>query len=256
MTTTIIPTNNLAETMPNGYYEVVGFRANNKNVTYGKDIKSLEHIENIKNLQENITHNPALCSHWENAETQKYYPYSFSIIWEKNGTDLCWHIYMNHTGNTNTGHPAFRTYFATQGKLEGCKLVDMSLVPGSDNPLFLETEVAGVKYSNKDITDRTAKPKHVGTYSKSVQWTKLDETYKGAALYQFLEINTPEEDAEIQSKIEAGEEPTPKGFGCIRNLLVGNSRHGQIGYIVRQIDEDFFKESIRPGQTKVQKTQA
>ena len=157
---------------------------------------------------------------------------------------------MNHTGNPQTGHPAFRAYFETAGKLEDSRMVDMALVEGSENSLFLQEDVEVKKYDITDITSRTAKPKHLGTYSKSVHWAQSNEKMGLEMLYEFTEINTPEDIAEIAAQQAKGEEATPIGFGSIRHLLLGDI-HAQLTFVVRQIDQDLFNKSVQPGQAKM-----
>lgn len=242
----VTATSNLANEIPDGYYEVVGHKSGDeKYIQFGGLTVELENFGNLKVL----SLNPLLSSRWENAETQKYYPYSYSILWEKRGDDLRWHIYMNHTGNAQTGHPAFRAYFETAGKLEGSRLVDMALVQGSENSLFLQKDVDGKAYNFADITSRTAKPKHLGTYSKSVKWAKSKETMGLDALYEFIEINSAEDAAKIAAQEARDGEAVPIGFGSIRHLLAGNI-HAQLSYVVRQIDQDLFEQSVKPGQAK------
>ncbi|MDG1997307.1 MAG: hypothetical protein P8J14_12470 [Emcibacteraceae bacterium] len=241
------PTLNLGEAIPDGYYEVVGHKkADHKHIQFGGFTVELENFGNLKLL----SMNPLLSSRWEDAETQKYYPYSYSILWEKRGSSLRWHIFMNHTGNPQTGHPAFRAYFETAGKLEDSRMVDMALVEGSENSLFLQEDVEGKKYDITDITSRTAKPKHLGTYSKSVHWAQSNEKMGLEMLYEFTEINTPEDIAEIAAQQAKGEEATPIGFGSIRHLLLGDI-HAQLTFVVRQIDQDLFNKSVQPGQAKM-----
>ncbi|MDG1709309.1 MAG: hypothetical protein P8H03_11140 [Emcibacteraceae bacterium] len=242
----ITPTSNLNVAMPDGYYEVVGHKNENvQHIQFGGFTVELENFGNLKVL----SMNPLLASRWENEETQKYYPYSYSILWEKRGSSLRWHIYMNHTGNAQTGHPAFRAYFETEGQLDGGRLVDMALIKGSENSLFLQQDVDGKKYDFNDITSRTAKPKHLGTYSKSVQWVQSNEKIGLEKLYEFTEINTPEDIAEIAAQQAKGEEATPIGFGSIRHLLAGDI-HAQLTFVVRQIDQDLFDKSVQPGKMK------
>ena len=244
----MIPTSNLIEAIPDGYYEVVGHKkANQKHIQFGGFTVELENFGNLKVL----SMNPLLSSRWEDAETQKYYPYSYSILWEKRGSSLRWHIYMNHTGNAQTGHPAFRAYFETAGKLEDGRLVDMALIEGSENSLFLQEDVNGKKYDFTDITSRTAKPKHLGTYSKSVKWVQSNEKVGLEKLYEFTEINTQEDAAVIAAQQAKGEDAIPIGFGSIRHLLAGDI-HAQLTYVVRQIDQDLFDKSVEPGQAKTE----
>lgn len=241
------PTSNLVEAIPDGYYEVVGHKSGDaKYIQFGAFTVELENFGNLKVL----SMNPLLSSRWEDAEVQKYYPYSYSILWEKRGSDLRWHIYMNHTGSAQTGHPAFRAYFETAGKLDGSRVIDMALVEGSENALFLQKDVKGKRYDFTDITSRTAKPKHLGTYSKSVQWTQSNETMGFDKLYEFIEINTDEDAATIAAQTASGVEATPIGFGSIRHLLVGDI-HAQLSYVVRQINHETFENSIKPGQAKI-----
>lgn len=241
------PTLNLVEEITDGYYEVVGHKSGDeKYIQFGGLTVELENFGNLKVL----SLNPLLSSRWEEAETQKYYPYSYSILWEKRGNDLRWHIYMNHTGNAQTGHPAFRAYFETAGKLDGSRLVDMALIKGSENSLFLQKDVDGKRYNFADITSRTAKPKHLGTYSKSVQWAKSNETMGLDALYEFIEINSAEDTAKIEAEVAKNGEAIPVGFGSIRHLLAG-SIHAQLSYVVRQIDQELFDQSVAPGKAKV-----
>ena len=158
---------------------------------------------------------------------------------------------MNHTGNAQTGHPAFRAYFETAGKLEDGRLVDMALIEGSENSLFLQEDVNGKKYDITDITSRTAKPKHLGTYSKSVKWVQSNEKVGLEKLYEFTEINTQEDADVIAAEQAKGEDAIPIGFGSIRHLLAGDI-HAQLTYVVRQIDQDLFDKSVEPGQAKTE----
>ena len=240
------PTSDLASNIPDGYFEVVGFKSNEDEfIKFGAFTLELENFGNLKVL----SLNPMLSSRWEDAATQKYYPYSYSILWEKRGNELFWHFYMNHAGNSQTGHPAFRAYFETVGKLDGHQVVDMALVKGSEKSLFLQKDVDGTAYNFGDITSRTAKPKHLGQYSKSVQWRQAKEKHGFDTLYEFIEINTDEDRRQIRAQEQSDGEAVPIGFGSIRHLLIGNI-HAQLTYVVRQIDQQLFDQSVQPGRSK------
>ena len=237
---------NLAKEMPDGFYEVVGYKSgNDESIHFGRFTNELKSINNIKMLSKHYL----LFSHWEDPKIQKYYPYSYSILWDKNGNTLRWHIFMNHTGNAKTGHPAFSAYFETVGKLEGSRLENMALVKGSETCLFLQKNAYGKKYNFSDITSRLAKPKHMAAYSKSVQWVKAKKTKGFGTLYEFNEINTAKDNATIAAQEAKEGQAAPIGFGSIRHLLVGNI-HAQLTYVVRKVNQDYFNQSVKAGKVK------
>lgn len=237
---------NLVKDIPDGFYEVVGHKSGNEqNIAFGGFTTELETLGNTKGLSKN----PLIFSRWEDAEVQRYYPYSYSILWEKSGDILRWHIYMNHTGNAQTGHPAFRAYFETVGKLSGDHLINMTLVKGSENSLFLQENAYGRSYDFNDITSRTAKSKHMATYSKFIQWGKVKKENDFGTLYEFTEVNTAEDIATIAAQEASDGVAVPIGFGSIRHLLVG-SIHAELTYVVRKVDKGFFEESVKAGKAK------
>ncbi len=156
---------------------------------------------------------------------------------------------MNHSGNAKTGHPAFRAYFETVGKLDDNQLNNMALVKSSENCLLLQKNAYGKDYDFSDITNRLAKPKHMAAYDKTVQWTKAQETKGFGTLYEFNEINTAEDVATIAAQEEKEGSAVPIGFGSIRHLLVGNI-HAQLTYVVQKVDQDYFEQSIKAGKGK------
>ena len=236
----------LAKEMPDGYYEVVGFKTGNEaKIHFGRLASKTDKVDNLKTLSKNTL----LFSRWEAPKTQKYYPYSYSMFWDKSGDALHWHIYMNHTGNSKTGHPAFQAYFETAGKLSGSRLLNMALVKGTASCLFLQKNAYGKKYSFNDITSRLAKPKHMAAYSKSVQWLKENNAKGSGKLYDFIEINTAEDAATIAAQEAQDGTAVPIGFGSIRHLLVGNI-HAQLTYVVRKVNKEYFEQSVKAGEMK------
>ncbi len=237
---------NLAREIPDGFYEVVGFKSgNDKNIHFGDLAAQNNNLDKLKVLSNNYL----LYSRWEDPKTQKYYPYSYSIFWEKKGDTLRWHIYMNHTGNAKTGHPSFRAYFETVGKLSGNHLENMSLVEDSESCLTLQKKAYGKAYDFNDITSRLAKSKHMAAYDKTVKWTETKKTNGFGTLYEFNEVNTAEDIATIAAQNAKEGEAVPIGFGSIRHLLVGNI-HAQLTYVVQKVGQDYFEQSVEAGKIK------
>ncbi len=241
-----IQSENLAKEIPDGLYEVVGLESGkDKNIHFGVLATETDNFNKLKMLPNNYL----LYSRWEDPKIQKYYPYSYTILWDKKGDTLRWHIFMNHTGNAKTGHPAFRAYFETVGTLADNQLKNMALVKSSENCLLLQKNAYGKDYDFSDITSRLAKPKHMAPYNKTVQWTKAQETKGFGTLYEFNEINTAKDVATIAAQEVKEGSAVPIGFGSIRHLLVGNI-HAQLTYVVQKVDQDYFEQSIKAGKGK------